>query len=378
MRSRSLLLLGILVWLPACQIQSSDSQPNGEVRNGEIQLSDLHQAAVNRNRDIILNFDVMIVDPEPGQDAHELARDRLAFVDDPEIRIDSVWWNWGEGNVVPYPSKHLPRYNHPGFQYWFDHDIDIVGIFLEETHARGIESFFSMRMNGSDNDPQFVPGLGTIMDMTVQGKSDSPGGNVGRGSSERKIGDAPNVYRIPLKEENPDWLFHTPWGVNGYWNYAVEGVRQYCLRNLREVTEKYDFDGIELDFARGLVLPPGEAWLLRHHVTDFVRRLRQMLLEAEARRGRPFLLAARVPENLMGCHFDGLDVETWAREQLVDIFVLGCRSFEVDVDAFRRITSGANIKLYPALDDHHSSDGYCCPPPRGFERCRVQLETKRC
>jgi hypothetical protein len=86
-----------------------------------------------------------------------------------------------------------------------------------------------------------------------------------------------------------------------------------------------------------------------------------MLLEIEARRGKPFLLAARVPENLMGCHFDGLDVETWARERLVDIFVLGCRSLEVDIDAFRRITEDGNIRLYPALDGHHSSDGYCTP-----------------
>ena len=38
-------------------------------------------------------------------------------------------------------------------------------------------------MNGSDNDPQFVPGLGTMMDMVVQGKSDSPGGDLGRGKS---------------------------------------------------------------------------------------------------------------------------------------------------------------------------------------------------
>jgi len=91
-----------------------------------------------------------------------------------------------------------------------------------------------------------------------------------------------------------------------------------------------------------------------------------MLLERERKRGKPFLLAARVPQELMGCHFDGLDVETWAREQLVDIFVLGCRSLEVDFDAFRRITAGRNIKLYAALDDHHSSDGYCTPPIEVF------------
>ena len=87
-----------------------------------------------------------------------------------------------------------------------------------------------------------------------------------------------------------------------------------------------------------------------------------MLLEVERKRGRPFLLAARIPENLEGCHFDGIDVETWAREELLDIFVMGCRSFDVDIPAFRRITEGTNIKLYPCIDDHHASDGYQWPP----------------
>ena len=63
---------------------------------------------------------------------------------------------------------------------------------------------------------------------------------------------------------------------------------------------------------------------------------------------------------------DGLDVETWAREELVDIFTLGCRSFDVDVAAFRRITEGTHIKLYPVLDDHHSTDGYRFPPIEVF------------
>ena len=41
---------------------------------------------------------------------------------------------------------------------------------------------------------------------------------------------------------------------------------------------------------------------------------------------------------------------------------MGCRSFDVDIPAFRRITEGTNIKLYPCIDDHHASDGYQWPP----------------
>ena len=101
-------------------------------------------------------------------------------------------------------------------------------------------------------------------------------------------------------------------------------------------------------------------------MTDFIRAMRRMLLEVEGKRGRPMLLAARVPETLAGCHFDGLDVQTWTGERLLDIFVLGCRSLAADVYAFRRITAGGPIKVYVSLDDHHSSDGYNWAPIEVF------------
>ena len=102
---------------------------------------------------------------------------------------------------------------------------------------------------------------------------------------------------------------------------------------------QYDFDGMELDFARAGpgVLPAGAAWEHRHELTAFVASVRAMTLAAGARRGRPFLLAACVPETLAGCAFDGMDVAAWCRAQLVDILVLGCRNFEVDAAIGRRI-----------------------------------------
>ena len=111
-----------------------------------------------------------------------------------------------------------------------------------------------------------------------------------------------------------------------------------------------------------MVFPPGEAWEHRAKLTDLIWALRHLTLQIERSGEHPFLLAARVPENLMGCHFDGLDVETWAHEQLLDIFVMDCRNFQVDVGAFGRITEGLPIKLLCAVDDHHASDVYCAAP----------------
>ena len=124
---------------------------------------------------------------------------------------------------------------------------------------------------------------------------------------------------------------------------------------------------IQIDFARVPVLfPAGEQWEHRDLLTEFMRSVRLILLEIERKRDHPFLLAARVPENIMGCHFDGINVERWAREKLVDILVPGCRSSDVDVEAFSRITAGTGIKVYPSWDDHHSSDGYHGAPIEAY------------
>ena len=308
----------------------------------ESRLTQEHLAAVNRERRVVVNFDAFPAFMKlPSIDVEHMKETLFEFIDDEATRIDSVWWCFSEGNEANWPSKVLPFIDHPPYREWAAAGFDPVQALLDETQRRGLEAFFSYRINGSDND---VPG---------------------------------RIASLPMKEAHPDWLIHT-WNENlyvahtsrhhnGFWNFAFQGVRDYKLSILREVAEGYEFDGMEIDFARVCpVLPPGRQWENREAMTDFMRSVRSMLLEVEKGRGRPFLLAARVPENLQGCHFDGLDVETWAREELVDVFVMGCRSFDVDIAAFRRITAGTSIKLYPALDDHHSTDGYQFPPMEVF------------
>ena len=167
----------------------------------------------------------------------------------------------------------MPLYDAEGYRRWVAEGVDIVQVFLDAAKKRGIQAFYNYRINGGDND------LGP-------------------------------VRKIPFKEQHPEWLIHT-WNANGYWNFAFEGVRNCKLSILREIAERYDVDGISLDFARVCpVLEPGQAWEDRGMLTDFIRSVRALTQEVARKRARPFLLGVRVPENLEGCHFDGLDVET--------------------------------------------------------------------
>ena len=212
-------------------------------------LSAEHVAAIERDRRVVVNFDAFpAVMNLPRIDIEQMKEALFEFIDDPQTRIDSVWWCFSEGNEAYWPSKILPFIEAPPYGEWQETGFDPVQTLLDETRRRGLEAFFSYRINGSDND--------------VRGR----------------------MPRLPMKDDHPDWLIHT-WNktisdatgqrLNGYWNFAVQGVRDYKLSILQEVAEQYDYDGMEIDFARVCpVLPPGRQWESRHALTDFMRSLR--------------------------------------------------------------------------------------------------------
>ena len=294
-----------------------------------IELPPEHQEAVKRRRcRIVVQYDCQT---EYGLDFDTWIAYRFAYADEPGTQIDALWWDMGRLGNVLYPSKFLNQLENPGLRKWRDQGIDLVGRLVEETKKRKLEVFWHHRVSEVD--------------------SNSDG-----------TGAAPKSMADPLKRAHPDWVLKT-WWPQGLWNFALPEVRQLTIDSLREVVQRYDFDGVQIDFARHVpCLPPGRQWELRHHVTELMRMARLMLLEAARKRGRPILLAAKVPRNLEGCRIDGFAVESWARQDLVDILTLGSRSMDVDLAAFRRLTADRKIQLQPCFDDHHTTDGYRYPP----------------
>lgn len=303
------------------------------IKSAGVDLSQEHIAAVKRRqRRIVVQHDVYHVMRNyaklHAQDVapFEVFRQAVfSYIDEPGSQIDAVWWDIG-GNTLGavYPSKVLPPVEHPLLQQWLKTGIDWVQELVKATHQRKLEVFWNHRINELEGLPE--------------------------GGLEMK--------RLnPLKAQHPDWVLRTFWW-QGFLNLAVPEVRRYKLDILRELATRYDLDGIQIDFSRHVpCLPVGRQWELREHVTQFLREVRLMLLEVAQRRGRPILLAAKVPRNLEGCHTDGFEVATWASQKLVDVLTLGSRSMDVDVEAFRRVVGNA-VQLQPCFDDHHATDGY--------------------
>lgn len=164
------------------------------------------------------------------------------------------------------------------------------------------------------------------------------------------IHDATNSSMLPqFKKDHPECLFGTPRnpppfrGFSGHWgsdscaawggysgvDYGQEAVREWAFRFIEEVCENYDVDGVELDYFRGLVLFKSHAWdkpiaqQERDALTEFMRRVHRMTVEVSLKRGRPLLVAIRVPDSVEYCLAMGIELKRWLREGLVDLLAVG-------------------------------------------------------
>ena len=300
-------------------------------------LSPEHRAAVNHQRRIFFQYDPAAdiqLKGGFGSDMDALMGYVFDFADMPGSQLDAICIDVSNEGVAHHKSRIVRPIEHPGLVKWRTEGLDYFDALVRHGHTRGKEIWWGLRMNEVERGD--LAAYETI------------------GGTPRLAQDVLN----PVKAAHPDWLIRT-WWWQGFWNYAVKEVREYRLSVIREVVEQYDFDGVHLDFLRHTPhLPPGRQWEHREHLTSFMRDVRALLQERAATRGRPFLLAARVPDSVDGCRTDGLDIETWAAQGLVDVLVLGTRTINVDVAAFRSAVRGGAVKLIPSFDCYHATDGY--------------------
>lgn len=327
MKRRTFLHAGVGALLNVTLLQA------GAAGTPALDLPAQHSAALQRRRrrivvqcdanDVLWSYAKLHRD---GAASFENFRDALfSYVDEPGSQIDAIWWDLGGSPLsCAYPSKVEPPVAHPLLLQWLRDGVDWVEQLVRETRRRKLEVFWNHRISEVECLPE--------------------GG----------LSKLPH----PLKVAHPDWVTPAAWWPQGMWNLAAAGLREHKVAVLRELATRYDLDGLQLDFSRHVpCLPVGRQWALRGHATEFMRMVREMLLEVARQRGRPFLLAAKVPQTLAGCGVDGLDVRAWAEQRLVDVLTLGSRSMDVDVEGLRAAVGNA-VQLQACFDDHHATDGY--------------------
>ena len=202
--------------------------------------------------------------------------------------------------------------------------LDPFGMFLNALRASGKETFITMRMNDVHNPD-----------------------------------DSENWNTPTVRLEHPDAIVapeEVAAGKGGWMAYCLDysrtEVQEYSLGLVREMVERYEFDGLQLDwmrFPRHLSGSPEEVWEKRHHLTRFVAGVREILNDS----GREITLAARVPTHLPGWRFMGLDVQEWVSQSLVDFLVV-CSflttDYHIPVNELRNELGEHAVPLYAGHD----------------------------
>ena len=208
-----------------------------------------------------------------------------------------------------------------------DRGIDPYVVWIDHLRKRGVSPWISMRMNDSHDTEDDLCWIH---------------GRLWREHPEWRIG----TYR---KDEGTSQGIYAQ-GLN----YAVPEVRAYVLAFLFELLERYDMDGLELDFMRfGRVFAAGAEVEGRAQLTELVAAVRAKADEMGAARGHRIRLSVRVPTRPDDAYRLGYDVGEWCERKLVDMvtptnFLFG-NDPALPLELWRRIV-GDDVLLAPGLE----------------------------
>ena len=217
-------------------------------------------------------------------------------------QVDTIIYNTGGTGMF---HSHLPQVGDMYGENLIalrDAGHDPLNLIIDYCRQRDLEIIYSAKLN--DIHDSFIP------EMLSSFKKEHPEYCLGRSEDVKRPGH----------------------DVRRYWSaldYEIPQVRDFVFALFEDVCTRYDLDGIELDFLRHPKffrptqdLEPVEP---RHvqMMTDFVRRVRTMTHRVAQQRGRPLIVAFRVPLSLERALFLGMDLKTWLDEDLADILIIG-------------------------------------------------------
>jgi len=166
-----------------------------------------------------------------------------------------------------------------------------------------------------------------------------------------------------FRREHPEWLIGQPqesiprptleYAIARGVDYKFPGVREHLTKVIFELFEKFDVDGVELDYFRHpAFFRVEEAYANRYLMTDFIRNIRKRMDEVGAEKGKHLDLLVRVPDTVYDSTRIGLDVEKWITEGLVDIVAAGggFMPFDQPIREFVEIAEGTDCQIYGSFE----------------------------
>lgn len=216
--------------------------------------------------------------------------------------------------------------------------VDQFKVWVDRARHHGVEAFLTMRMNDCHG---------------LEGNGDYWGGHRKKGGEQPYFSrhaakfwrDHPELRRAPYRYER---------SFESAFDYARPEVRKRQLSLIAELFERYDMDGLELDWMRWVFMfAPGGEHRGQAILTAFIEEVGALKKNAEKRLGHPILLRHRIPADPWTCLQLGFDVGAWADRGLADHIVLSnfglAADFDYQIPLWRRLV-GKHTKILALVE----------------------------
>ncbi len=214
------------------------------------------------------------------------------------------------------------------------HDVygtDYIGLWHEYFRKIGINPWLSFRMND-------------VHELTTS-----------------LVGNKPNGLVSDFYYKNPQLRRVQHHANPGYQecslNYKYDETRAFILSLINDALNRYDTYGIELDYQREMRLfGIGQEYEGLDILNGFMREVDELVKVYEEKYGHEIKISARVASDIQTCYDFGLDVVTWAKEDIVDLFIPTGRFTTTDTDIPVRtwvtIMSGYDVEIAPCIEQN--------------------------
>lgn len=163
-------------------------------------------------------------------------------------------------------------------------------------------------------------------------------------------------------------------------DYSKSDVRALFKQMCVEIVEKYDLDGLMLDFTKSPYffssVAFGEAASAKEagDITTMITEIKAAVAAAGQKKNHPILLSARVPDSVSFCKEIGLDLAGWATAKLFDFYV-ACGEFELNPpEVFGEFAKSAGVPWYRSCGVSYIFTGNDSGYPDDDERPGLQRQ----
>ena len=278
---------------------------------------DARKAAAHRKRNLIFNNDgddavhyaKMTDKPNEPASREGLMSIRMDHMGD--CGLDSVFYCTTQSfNAFTHDSKVTEVFTTTEGAFSGNRTADLIklgadplAVAMEACRRFNLEAIYTIRVNDIHDNFWY--------EMLSQWKKDNP---------QLLLGKREDKTKYPASDSRHVWTLA---------DFSKQEVRDLMVTIVEDIPSRYDVDGIDLDFLRHPAFfqetrtkQPATSEHM-DMLTDMMSKIRQVVLAASQRKGKPILLSVRVLPTLELNRYLGLDVDRWMKEGIVDFIAVG-------------------------------------------------------